>query len=59
MKENVDFNPRYVQSECEACKKLNWSISNDDCLSGGRYCATDPDGTGPLLGRDVVFEDLR
>jgi len=28
-------------------------------VSGGRYCAPDPDGAGVLSGRDIVMEDLR
>jgi hypothetical protein len=32
----------------------------DDCISAGRYCATDPDGvSGNLKGRDIVIESLR
>lgn len=34
-------------------------MTNSLCISGGRYCAFDPDGNGPLMGRDVIFEDLR
>ena len=30
-----------------------------NCVSGGRYCAPDPDGVGVLTGRDVLYEDLR
>jgi len=38
----------------------NFSIStNKNCIYGGRYCAQDPDGKGPLTGRDVLQEDLR
>lgn len=29
------------------------------CVSGGRYCGLDPDGNGPLIGRDIILEDLR
>merc|ERR1712232_124585 len=30
------------------------------CLdSGGKFCAPDPDGPGPITGADVVEEDLR
>jgi hypothetical protein len=38
---------------------FNWTVTNELCLSGGRYCSPDPDGFGPLLGRDVILEDLR
>lgn len=38
---------------------FNWTVTNELCLSGGRYCSPDPDGFGPLIGRDVIFEDLR
>lgn len=29
------------------------------CLSGGRYCAPDPDNSGPLIGQDAVLEVVR
>jgi len=31
----------------------------DNCISGGRYCAMDPDFNGPLTGKDVMEENLR
>jgi hypothetical protein len=34
-------------------------IEHVDCISGGRYCANDPDDNGPLTGRDVILEGLR
>jgi len=34
-------------------------VLNDGCVSGGRYCSPDPDGEGPMIGRDVILEDLR
>lgn len=30
-----------------------------NCLSNGRYCAIDPDESGPLQGADVIQEYLR
>ena len=30
-------------------------MHNIECLSGGRYCAFDPDNEGPLTGKDVVW----
>jgi len=37
----------------------NWTLVNDACVGGGRYCGPDPDGAGPITGRDVVLENLR
>eukprot|EP01017_Pseudomicrothorax_dubius_P005565 TRINITY_DN11430_c0_g1_i9.p1 TRINITY_DN11430_c0_g1~~TRINITY_DN11430_c0_g1_i9.p1 ORF type:complete len:459 (+),score=97.00 TRINITY_DN11430_c0_g1_i9:50-1426(+) len=56
---STDMNPRFVSFPCEACEKAGFKIANPDCLSGGRYCAADPDGTGPLSGRDIIWEQLR
>jgi hypothetical protein len=56
---NVKFTPHYALWFCGYCKLKNYQVNNDHCVSGGRYCAPDPDGNGPLLGKDVVLEDLR
>lgn len=32
---------------------------NSRCLQQNRFCADDPDGPGPITGKDVVEEDLR
>jgi len=37
----------------------NYLQAEENCLSGGRYCSPDPDGSGPKSGKDVVKEDLR
>lgn len=55
----VFFRPRFVTWPCAECAASNYRTRNADCLSGGRYCAPDPDTTGPLTGRDVILEDLR
>eukprot|EP01017_Pseudomicrothorax_dubius_P002706 TRINITY_DN10197_c0_g1_i1.p1 TRINITY_DN10197_c0_g1~~TRINITY_DN10197_c0_g1_i1.p1 ORF type:complete len:315 (-),score=55.65 TRINITY_DN10197_c0_g1_i1:99-1043(-) len=49
----------FVVWHCEDCAKLEYKVPRENCLSGGRYCAPDPDGSGPLTGRDVLLEDLR
>jgi hypothetical protein len=41
------------------CEFDNFSKPEIDCLGGGRYCAPDPDGPGPITGRKIVQEDLR
>lgn len=58
-KEKAVFTPHYVLWYCAICKEQNFTEAHRDCLSGGRYCAPDPDGAGPLAGKDVVMEDLR
>jgi len=35
-------------------------LYNGLCLDeGGKYCAEDPDGPGPVTGKDVLLEDVR
>jgi len=55
----LNFRPHFVLWYCTECLLNGYNESNEDCLSGGRYCAPDPDGSGALTGRDVVLEDLR
>lgn len=58
-KANTDFTPKYVVIQCLTCEFDNFSKSEIDCLGGGRYCAPDPDGPGPITGKNIVQEDLR
>lgn len=51
--------PHYVLWTCGQCRKGGYVEDNKDCVSGGRYCAPDPDLEGPLTGRMVVQENLR
>jgi hypothetical protein len=55
----IVFEPHYVTWYCAPCQQQDWKVENPDCVSGGRYCAPDPDSEGPLKGSDVVMEDLR
>ena len=55
----MEFNPHYVFIKCSSCEAEKYLQEHEDCLGGGRYCAPDPDGIGPISGRDVVEEDLR
>jgi len=70
--DRVTFTPHYVTWPCHTCKVAGWVQPVKDCLSGGRYCATDPgsfflnthhftniDGVGKLTGSDIVIESLR
>lgn len=59
LKDVTVMTPHYVLWYCSDCRKAGYTIDNPDCLSSGRYCAPDPDGTGPLTGKHIVFEDLR
>ena len=58
-KTTLNFRPHFVLWYCTDCALNGYNKTNEDCLSGGRYCAPDPDGSGALTGRDVVLEDLR
>jgi len=54
------FTPHFVTWDCLICKRLNYEVPlTGDCISGGRYCAPDPDEEGPLTGTDILSEDLR
>lgn len=53
------FTPHFVLWYCSSCKANNWQEPHPDCVSGGRYCAPDPDFDGPRNGREIVMEDLR
>jgi len=54
------FTPHFVTWDCLICKRLDYETNlSGDCISGGRYCAPDPDDEGPLTGSDIVYEDLR
>lgn len=57
----VNFTPHYALWYCVHCKAENYTVNDNEelCLSGGRYCAPDPDGSGPFEGYIVVEEDLR
>ncbi|CAD8098134.1 unnamed protein product [Paramecium sonneborni] len=55
----LTFNPIYIQFYCKECEKTGYKATNQNCISGGRYCAQDPDLDGPLTGREVIMEDLR
>jgi PA domain len=56
---NCDFTPYYVFIRCLSCDTAGYNSPHVDCLGGGRYCAPDPDGNGPISGRMVIQEDLR
>lgn len=56
---NLNFTPHYALWNCRECYDKGFTLDHPDCISGGRYCAPDPDGTGPAKGRDVILEDIR
>mmetsp|Transcript_6975 Transcript_6975/g.12761 ORF Transcript_6975/g.12761 Transcript_6975/m.12761 type:complete len:459 (+) Transcript_6975:2211-3587(+) len=58
-RDSVVFTPKYVTWHCLQCSIYDYINNEPNCLSGGRYCAPDPDLQGPLNGRDVLMEDLR
>ncbi|CAG9311672.1 unnamed protein product [Blepharisma stoltei] len=58
-KKQATFVPHYVLWYCDDCANHGFTSDNSNCVSGGRYCAPDPDGNGPRTGRDVVIENLR
>jgi len=56
---HLNFTPHYALWNCRECLDSKFTLDHPDCISGGRYCAPDPDGTGPAKGRDVILEDIR
>lgn len=56
---NLKFTPHYFIFECGACRESGFKSKMNECISGGRYCAYDSDGSGKLEGKDTVVEDLR
>lgn len=59
LKDITVFTPHYVLSICYECRITDYTTDNPNCFGGGRYCAPDPDGSGVMTGRDVLYEDLR
>jgi hypothetical protein len=55
-----EYSINFVLWFCPTCKDEGYVDDTEvDCVSGGKYCAPDPDGDGELTGRDVIDEDLR
>ena len=61
LKDHAKFEAHYLFWNCEICASNNYQLIDvpDNCVSGGRYCCSDPDGEGVASGRDIVLEDLR
>ncbi|CAD8188202.1 unnamed protein product [Paramecium octaurelia] len=59
MKDQLEFPPYYSIDICGICKRQNYLKQVDQCLSGSRYCESDPDGPGPLKGADSLREIIR
>jgi hypothetical protein len=58
-RDHIAFMPRFVLWQNSTCKREGCGEKIKNCLAGGRYCAPDPDGNGPLDGRHSVTEALR
>ncbi|OMJ93128.1 hypothetical protein SteCoe_3945 [Stentor coeruleus] len=57
---NTQMTPHYVLWYSVERSKEGFLTEHKDCLSGGRYCAPDPDlDNGPRTGREIVLENLR
>ena len=55
------FKPHFVFYECDdKCKETDEDKKqlSKYCVSNGKYCHNDPDGKGPLEGRDSVLQSL-
>ena len=60
LQNEIQFTPWYASWPISRYPLFNFNDdTNPHCISGGRYCAQDPDGSGPLTGRDVLKEDLK
>lgn len=57
---NTLMSPHYVLWYSIERSKEGFINEHKDCISGGRYCAPDPDlDSGPRTGREIVIENLR
>ena len=54
----IKFSPRFVTWPCPSCEP---SFTNDECLSGGKYCSPNFIKTefNNIKGRNILLEDLR
>jgi hypothetical protein len=54
----VEFTPRFVTWACPNCEG---KFVNEECMSGGKYCAPNHIRTEfmNVLGKDILMEDLR
>jgi hypothetical protein len=43
-----EFDVHFVLWFCPQCRDAGYVTDEPDCVSGGRYCAPDPDAEGPL-----------
>lgn len=59
LENQIKFTPHYAIWTCQSCFISNFTEFPDNCISGGRYCCPDPDGSGPATGAHIVQEDLR
>ena len=55
----AEFEPGIVTFQDTKAATMGFIEPYENCLSGGRYCYTDPDQDGLLTGKDIVMEDLR
>merc|ERR1719204_713441 len=56
LNEVMSFTPHYAVFGVESDQMTASGLCSD---SNGRYCAEDPDGPGPVTGKDVLEEDVR
>mmetsp|Transcript_83707 Transcript_83707/g.237007 ORF Transcript_83707/g.237007 Transcript_83707/m.237007 type:complete len:477 (+) Transcript_83707:99-1529(+) len=53
----ISFTPHYAVFGMD---RTNPAVFNELCTTtDGQYCAEDPDGAGPVTGKDVLEEDVR
>ncbi|KAM3137649.1 hypothetical protein pb186bvf_010263 [Paramecium bursaria] len=55
----LNFTPHFALTRYHYFKEGEQMLNDPSCLSGGRYCDIDPDGDGPLSGRDAVMQVLK
>jgi hypothetical protein len=55
----MEFIPRYYIFEVPAGVGAGDLCADTGSSSAARHCAPDPDGPGPITGRDVANEDIR
>lgn len=55
----IEFYPHVILHQDSYSKFIKFTKENEKCVSAGRYCSFDPDGSGPLTSRDQIMQNLR
>lgn len=51
----IDVEMSYTILHCKSCEKQGYTMSKEDCLSGGRYCMKGIEGDNTSVGGEVLL----